>query len=155
MELLVVISIISLLSSVVFASVNSARAKARDAKRRSDLRQIQTALEFYYDKYGTYQVAGTGSNGCSCGWAGYEDAGAYRVAVTRGLSNEGLLGAPLVDDPLGSPGYMLYLCGDKYALSGRLENPTNADIAYIQTTCNGTGGNGTYTVYGRNFAVGN
>jgi len=53
-EILVVISIISLLSSVVFASVNSARAKARDAKRASDLRQIATALEFYYDTNGSY-----------------------------------------------------------------------------------------------------
>jgi prepilin-type N-terminal cleavage/methylation domain-containing protein len=47
-ELLVVIAIISLLSSVVFASLNSARAKARDAKRVSDLQQIRYALELLY-----------------------------------------------------------------------------------------------------------
>jgi type II secretory pathway pseudopilin PulG len=43
----VVIAIISLLSSVVFASLNSARAKARDAKRVSDLQQIRYALELF------------------------------------------------------------------------------------------------------------
>ncbi|MDO8555486.1 MAG: type II secretion system protein, partial [bacterium] len=48
-ELLVVIAIIGLLSSVVFASLNSVRKKARDARRIADLKQIQTALEFYYD----------------------------------------------------------------------------------------------------------
>ena len=53
-ELLVVISIIGLLSSVVLASVNDARAKARDAKRRSDLRQLVNAVELYYSKYNVY-----------------------------------------------------------------------------------------------------
>lgn len=59
-ELLVVISIISLLSSVVFASVNGARAKARDAKRVADFKQIQTALEFFYDSQGRYPITGGG-----------------------------------------------------------------------------------------------
>ena len=56
-ELLVVIAIIGLLSSVVFASLNSARGKARDAKRMADVRQIQTALELYYDTNGSYPVS--------------------------------------------------------------------------------------------------
>ncbi|MDP2593520.1 MAG: type II secretion system protein [bacterium] len=53
-ELLVVISIIGLLSSVVLASLNSAREKARDAKRISEIREIQKALELYYDDRGYY-----------------------------------------------------------------------------------------------------
>ncbi len=53
-ELLVVIAIIGILSSVVLASLNSARIKARDAKRKAELRQIATALELYYDSYGRY-----------------------------------------------------------------------------------------------------
>lgn len=53
-ELLVVIAIIGLLSSVVLASLTSARKKGRDARRVNDLRQIQLALEFYYDKYNKY-----------------------------------------------------------------------------------------------------
>lgn len=53
-ELLVVIAIIGLLSSVVLASLNNARAKGRDAKRVSDLRQVQIALEFYYDSHNSY-----------------------------------------------------------------------------------------------------
>ncbi len=53
-ELLVVIAIIGLLSSVVLASLNKARSKARDNKRISEMRQLQVALEFYYDKYGSY-----------------------------------------------------------------------------------------------------
>lgn len=53
-ELLVVIAIIGLLSSVVLASLNTARAKARDAKRVSDLHQIVIALELQYDTAGLY-----------------------------------------------------------------------------------------------------
>jgi type II secretory pathway pseudopilin PulG len=51
---LVVISIITLLSSVVLSSLNSARSKGRDAQRIQTLRQIRAALEMYYDKYGNY-----------------------------------------------------------------------------------------------------
>jgi prepilin-type N-terminal cleavage/methylation domain-containing protein len=55
-ELLVVIAIIGLLSSVVLASLNTARSKARSAKRVSDLHQMVLALEMYYDANGTYPV---------------------------------------------------------------------------------------------------
>lgn len=156
-ELLVVIAIIGLLSSIVFASLNSARAKGRDTKRMSDLHNIRLALELYYNKYGTYQVAGTGWNGCGCGWAGYEDSGVYAKAVTRGLQENDFLSAPRVDDPIQNPGYMIYLCesGQVYAISATKENPTTQDIDYIQKTCNGVGGNGTYTTYGKNYAVSN
>lgn len=56
-ELLVVIAIIGILSSVVLASLNSARQKGRDARRISDIKQIQLALELYYDAYGMYPTA--------------------------------------------------------------------------------------------------
>jgi type II secretion system protein G len=55
-ELLVVIAIIGILSSVVLASLNSARTKARDARRIADLRQIQIALELYYDANNKYPI---------------------------------------------------------------------------------------------------
>ena len=51
-ELLVVIAIIGILSSVVLASLNTAREKSRDAKRISDIKQIQLALELYADSNG-------------------------------------------------------------------------------------------------------
>lgn len=51
-----VIAIISLLSSIVLASLNSARVKARDAKRKADLSQLQRALEFYFDANNGYPL---------------------------------------------------------------------------------------------------
>lgn len=68
-ELLVVISIIELLSSVVLASLNSARAKARDARRISDFHQIQLALAFYYEENGAYPNYLSGSPICVKGIA--------------------------------------------------------------------------------------
>jgi len=49
LELLVVIAIIGILSSVVLASLNNARVRARDTNRITDVKQIQLALELYFD----------------------------------------------------------------------------------------------------------
>ncbi len=59
-ELLVVIAIIGTLSGIVLVSLGTARAKARDAVRQSDMRQILAAQEMYYgdqDQY--YALAAT------------------------------------------------------------------------------------------------
>ncbi len=53
-ELLVVIAIIGILSSVVLASLNSARQKSRDAKRVSDIQNLQLALELSFDSNSEY-----------------------------------------------------------------------------------------------------
>lgn len=59
-ELLVVIAIIGLLSSVVLASLNSARQKARVAWRVSNLTQLRSALELYYSDNNSYPNPGWG-----------------------------------------------------------------------------------------------
>ncbi|PIP86702.1 hypothetical protein COV42_02570 [Candidatus Campbellbacteria bacterium CG11_big_fil_rev_8_21_14_0_20_44_21] len=61
-ELLVVIAIIGILSSVVLASLNSAREKSRDAKRISDVKQLQLALELYFDTNNNYPTAVSAGN---------------------------------------------------------------------------------------------
>jgi len=53
-ELLVVIAIIGLLSTLAVVALNNARMKSRDAKRISDIKQIQTALELYYNDANAY-----------------------------------------------------------------------------------------------------
>jgi prepilin-type N-terminal cleavage/methylation domain-containing protein len=57
-ELLVVIAIIGILASVILASLNTARAKALDAKRVAQLKEFQKALILCYDKTGTYSANG-------------------------------------------------------------------------------------------------
>ncbi|MFA5163032.1 MAG: prepilin-type N-terminal cleavage/methylation domain-containing protein [Patescibacteria group bacterium] len=53
-ELLVVIAIIGLLSTLSIVALNNARARSRDARRVSDVKQVQTALELYYNDNGSY-----------------------------------------------------------------------------------------------------
>ncbi|MFH1971126.1 MAG: type II secretion system protein [Patescibacteria group bacterium] len=53
-ELLVVISIIGILTTLVFANLNAARQRARDAQRKSDMRNISTALRLYYSDNARY-----------------------------------------------------------------------------------------------------
>ncbi|MEI7452136.1 MAG: FISUMP domain-containing protein [Candidatus Falkowbacteria bacterium] len=53
-ELLVVIAIIGLLATIAVVALNNARSKARDAKRVADVKQMQTALDLYYNDKGYY-----------------------------------------------------------------------------------------------------
>jgi prepilin-type N-terminal cleavage/methylation domain-containing protein len=53
-ELLVVVAIIGLLATLSIVALNNARARARDARRVADVKQIQTALELYYNDMGSY-----------------------------------------------------------------------------------------------------
>ncbi|HJY98631.1 MAG TPA: type II secretion system protein [Patescibacteria group bacterium] len=66
-ELLVVVSIIGILTTLVAANLNSARARARDAARKSDVRNISTALRLYYNDWGEYPPNCGGGGICGCG----------------------------------------------------------------------------------------
>ncbi|OGI68224.1 hypothetical protein A2738_02030 [Candidatus Nomurabacteria bacterium RIFCSPHIGHO2_01_FULL_42_15] len=64
-ELLVVVAIISLLASVVLASLKSAREKSRDTARAQTFKSIQNALELYRTDNGKYPNSITQCvNGC-------------------------------------------------------------------------------------------
>jgi len=62
-ELLVVIAIIGILSSVVLASLNTARSKGADAAVKSNLNNVRAQAELYYDGNGnSYTGVCTGTN---------------------------------------------------------------------------------------------
>ena len=63
-ELLVVIAIMGVLSTIVLASLNNSRSRARDSQRLSDMYQMQLALDMYYNEHGQYPNSdGLGSGG--------------------------------------------------------------------------------------------
>ncbi len=59
-ELLVTISIIVLLTGIIMTNITSSRSKSRDAKRISDVGQIQLALELYFDRCHQYPTPSSG-----------------------------------------------------------------------------------------------
>ena len=58
-ELLVVIAIIGLLASIVTTALSSARMKARDARRVSDMKQIKTGLDLFFASGNGYPSTAT------------------------------------------------------------------------------------------------
>jgi prepilin-type N-terminal cleavage/methylation domain-containing protein len=104
-ELLVVIAIIGILSSVVLASLNTARTRGNDAKVKAQLSSMRAAMETYYSTNSNYgaTVAGTVamSNGClaapaaapwndsSSGMLGLSDTDNYPSGVTMECYSNG------------------------------------------------------------------
>jgi general secretion pathway protein G len=56
-ELLIVVAIIGILSTLLMANFIGVRQRARDAQRKADLRQIQSALELYRSDLGSYPAS--------------------------------------------------------------------------------------------------
>ena len=107
-ELLVVIAIIGILSSVVLASLNTARSKGTDAKIQSQMRSIAVNAELYYD-----------SNGNSNGAASTCDTGMFDATTPTNIQQ-------IMDDLQGITGAMT--CGSNgtaYAVSKVLTSTTS------------------------------
>ncbi|MFA7702645.1 MAG: prepilin-type N-terminal cleavage/methylation domain-containing protein, partial [Patescibacteria group bacterium] len=62
-ELLVVIAIIGVLATISVIALSNARAKSRDAKRVGNMKQIQTALELFYNDNARYPTLEEWSSG--------------------------------------------------------------------------------------------
>jgi prepilin-type N-terminal cleavage/methylation domain-containing protein len=88
-ELMVVMSIISLVSSLVFASVNTARARARDSARYSAVQQMRNAIELHITKYGYAPLMGKDEE-CQAGGYGEYDCSAreFDHDGSTGIRNE-------------------------------------------------------------------
>lgn len=72
-EILVVMTIIGILTTISLVNYRTSQIKARDTRRKSDLSQIQKALEMYYNDYGVYPLGGAvgeilGCDAGACNW---------------------------------------------------------------------------------------
>ena len=123
-ELLVVISIIGILATLLLANYNATRSRARDVQRKSDLRNIQTALRIYYNDEGEYPTSGAagsikGCDGASCAWG--------EPFVGIGTTYMSVLPA----DPQSPDRDYSYtwIDSDTYTLGACLENASECDTA--------------------------
>lgn len=97
-ELMVVIALIGLLASVVLASLAGARKSSREAKRKTELLQVQKALEGYYTANYGYPTTGGVWFGTSANGGNKTTSGA--TAYIPNLTPTYL--ATLPTDPLGA-----------------------------------------------------
>lgn len=148
-ELLVVIAIIGVLASIVLASLNSARQKSRDARRIADIKQLQLALELYYDAQ-TPPAYPPSSANCS-------------ATVARGLEALATGGyiPQIPRDPTGAAGSNCYLyatntsgtANSTYHLGATLEQTTNPVLASDKDcTSSGVPSGCPATAYANGFA---
>ncbi len=108
-ELLVVVAIIGILVAAIVVAFVSARQKSRDARRKTDLKNIQVALQLYSDDH-----------------EGKYPTGIYGSGPDNGLTSGGYM-SNVPHDPNGS-GYFYGISSDRkdYALGARLENGRDA-----------------------------
>ena len=96
-ELLVVIAIIGILSSVVLASLNTARSKGSDAAIKADVDSARAQAELWYDSH-TQQYTGacadttTGIGGMK---AAASSAGGGSTVICNDAASTWVLSAPL------------------------------------------------------------
>jgi len=142
-ELMVVIAIIAILTGLVGSNYLTSRARARDAERKNDLRQIQSALEMYHNDHSHYPAAGFGTIQ-SLDWG--EDA------FVDEENNDTIYMPVLPGDPAGGTQYYYEAntANTKYRLCAFIENEEDGDIQQIYPPPKDCGGPCNYCVNSSN-----
>ncbi len=128
-ELLVVIAIIALLSTLAVVALGNARQKSRDAKRLSDVKQVQTALELYFTDQNGYPVVATaivlGGTSAKCLGANGFHAGTVADACTAPV----YMGLVPANPTPGGADYSFTGSASTYAITLTLEGATGGFAA--------------------------
>lgn len=126
-ELLVVIVIIGLLTTLGVVNYMSARERARDAQRKSNLQQLQSALELYRSDQSGYPA-----NMPACG-SPLRDPG-NTTSYIRSVPCD-----PMSPTYYNGGSYYYALSGSNYTLAACIENSTDASNGVTTTNPGGTG----------------
>lgn len=133
-ELMIAVVILGILSVIGIGSFTSTQLKARDSKRKRDLAAISSALETYYNDYGTYpdnndngEIMGCGDQeACEWGESWQDQNGTvYMVQMPKDPNSE------------FTYSYFADSTGKYYRIFARLENRLDPSIPKIE----GKGGN--------------
>ena len=152
-ELLVSIAVIATIIGLSLPNFLGARVRARDARRKSELSQLKTALQLYYNDYKIFPPSvvsgGTGKTNyiSGCGSAGTDVCpGTCSVDFAAGGTGCDTVYMTKFPGELGtSMFYYQKNSGADFCLKGSLENASDSEIAASWTRCAGkcTGLSGT------------
>jgi prepilin-type N-terminal cleavage/methylation domain-containing protein len=146
-EILIVVAIIAILASVVLVGLGPTQQAGRDARRISDLSEVQNGLELYYNECGYYP--GTAQASAPCGAFSQISTWTALASSLEGTTGIGVTNVP--NDPSAGHTYQYGTdsAGDTYVLEATLENAGNSvftgynapSISGITgiTSCSGTG----------------
>lgn len=148
LELIIVIAILGILATFLIGNFTTSQKKARDAQRKSDLRQIQEALEMYLNDKGVYPAASSGKIiGCgtcgnlpsACNWDSQSE---FRDTIPSGCGTTYMKKLP--KDPLNNQNYYYWASTDQksYKLYACLENVNDPRIITPSESVNCGGCNG-------------
>lgn len=113
LELLVVIAIVGMLAGLFVTTFPASQRRARDARRRSDIKQYQTAFEVYANRFNGNYLAATGNPVSSC------------AAL-------GLAAGSCPNDPQApTRNYAFNSTTTQYVIWAQLENPTTPTTFFI------------------------
>lgn len=141
-ELLVVIAIIGILSSVVLASLNTARNKGADASIKSNLANARAEAEIYYDEAGNYTdvCLSTATNNVFDSATAAKNTLGTAVSVSRDAAASATVVACndtaagwAIQAPLKSPSTTTYYCVDSTGASK--ESTTNMVTTTSDIAC--------------------
>lgn len=133
-ELLIVITIIGILSALVLVNVQGVRERARDARRKSDLVSIKSALRLYYNDAKLFPDSDNGNivgcDGIACTW------GTSRFATGNTVYMNALPNDPSNSASNPTAAYAYHqISDDSYILIATLENESDPDIGDSQDRC--------------------
>ncbi len=127
-EILIVVAIIGILASVVLVGLGPVQRRGRDARRLSDLREAQNALELYFNKCGYYPGASQAGVNCSAysannSWGTMNPLAGMTGALIQ--SNMGIRQVP--NDPTTGRTYLFATdgTGTSYVIGATLEDDQN------------------------------
>jgi prepilin-type N-terminal cleavage/methylation domain-containing protein len=117
-EILVVVAIVGLLSSVFVIGLGGVRARGRDARRVADVKQVQNAIELYYAKCGHYPGGATGGACNTTNPTGWSD---LSTILTTG-AQLGIAKIPTDPIPPATYYYAVNATRQGYIIAAVLEN---------------------------------
>ncbi len=162
-EMLVVLAIMGILSGIIITNLSSAKSKARDSRRVSDISHLQLALQMYLDRCGKYppnvtteaggggvgmdnRAVGQGGTSTTCNreksTGGYYSMSDFIATIPSQPSTiNGMTVYAYIIDPIKPYSYVLFTPLESANATAMKDSLTDdITISNVTYPCGGTGG---------------